>query len=280
MYIPGMEEIVHLALKEDIGNGDVTTLSTVPSENISSGKFIAKENLIVCGLPVIQYVYETIDSRIKINFLVNDGDSVSKGDIIATIEGPSQGILTGERTALNLLQRLSGVATKTGEAVNQIEGTNAVIVDTRKTTPGMRALEKYAVRTGGGTNHRIGLYDGILIKDNHIQAAGGITQAINNARAYAHHLLKIEVEVENFIQLEEALNAKADIIMLDNMSVSHMAEAVKIVRGRALTEASGNMGEKNLKEVAETGVDLISIGALTHSSRAMDISLKFDAYSK
>lgn len=276
MFIPGMEEIIQLALKEDMGNGDVTTLSTVPSENRSSGKFIAKESLVVCGLPVIKRVYEIIDAHIEINFFVKDGDFVNKGDVIAAIEGSSQGILAGERTALNMLQRLSGVATKTREAVKQIEGTKAVIIDTRKTTPGMRTLEKYAVKTGGGTNHRTGLYDGILIKDNHIQAAGGITEAINNARAYAHHLLKIEVEVENFIQLEEALRAKADIIMLDNMSITDMAKAVRIVNGQALTEASGNMGEKDLREVAETGVDLISIGALTHSSRAMDISLKFD----
>ncbi len=276
MQIPGMEEIIRLALEEDVGGGDVTTLSTVPEANRSRGKFLAKEPLIVCGLPALKRVFELIDERIAVTSLVSDGDEVKKGDLIATIEGPARGILTGERTALNLLQRLSGVATKTREAVRQVEGTKAVIVDTRKTTPGMRNLEKYAVRMGGGTNHRTGLYDGVLIKDNHIRAAGGITQAIVNARSQAHHLLKIEVEVENFEQLEEALQAKADIIMLDNMSLADMTEAVRRVNGQALTEASGNMGERNLGEVAKTGVDIISIGALTHSARAMDISLRFE----
>lgn len=276
MQIPGMEEIIRLALEEDIGGGDVTTLSTVPEANTSRGKFLAKEPLTVCGLPALKRAFELIDARIAVTPLVSDGDEVKKGDLIATIEGPARGILTGERTALNLLQRLSGVATKTREAVRQVEGTRAVIVDTRKTTPGMRGLEKYAVRMGGGTNHRTGLYDGVLIKDNHIRAAGGISKAIENARAHAHHLLKIEVEVEDFEQLEEALQAKADIIMLDNMPLADMAEAVRRVNGRALTEASGNMGERNLHEVAKTGVDIISIGALTHSARAMDISLRFE----
>ena len=276
MQIPGMEEIIRLALEEDIGGGDVTTLSTVPEENTSRGKFIAKEPLTVCGLPALIRVFALIDERIAVTPLVSDGAEVQKGDVIATIEGPARGILTGERTALNLLQRLSGVATKTHEAVRRVEGTNAVIVDTRKTTPGMRGLEKYAVRMGGGVNHRTGLYDGVLIKDNHIRAAGGITQAIRNARAHAHHLLKIEVEVENFEQLEEAIEAKADTIMLDNMPLADMAEAVRRVNGRALTEASGNMGERDLGEVAKTGVDIISIGALTHSARAMDISLRFE----
>ncbi len=276
MQIPGMEEIIRLALAEDIGGGDVTTLSTVPEENTSRGKFIAKEPLTVCGLPALIRVFALIDERIIVTTLKSDGDEVQKGDIIATIEGPARGILTGERTALNLLQRLSGVATKTREAVRRVQGTNAAIVDTRKTTPGMRGLEKYAVRMGGGANHRTGLYDGVLIKDNHIRAAGGITQAIKNARTHAHHLLKIEVEVENFEQLEEALESKADTIMLDNMSLADMAEAVRRVNGRALTEASGNMGERDLSEVAKTGVDIISIGALTHSARAMDISLRFE----
>ncbi len=276
MQIPGMEEIIRLALSEDLSGGDVTTLSTVPEGNTSRGKFIAKEPLTVCGLPALIRVFALVDERIVVTPLVSDGAEVQKGDVIATIEGPARGILTGERTALNFLQRLSGVATKTREAVRRVEGTNAVIVDTRKTTPGMRGLEKYAVRMGGGVNHRTGLYDGVLIKDNHIRAAGGITQAIRNARAHAHHLLKIEVEVESFEQLEEALLAKADTIMLDNMSLADMAEAVRRINGRALTEASGNMGERDLGEVAKTGVDIISIGALTHSARAMDISLRFE----
>jgi len=276
MQIPGMEEILRLALSEDIGGGDVTTLSTVPEGNVSRGRFIAKEPLVVCGLPAAARVFALVDERVRVTPVFAEGGEAKKGDVIASVEGPSRGILTGERTALNFLQRLSGVATGTREAVKRVEGTQAVIVDTRKTTPGMRNLEKYAVRVGGGVNHRIGLYDGVLIKDNHIRAAGGITEAVEGARRSAHHLLKIEVEVEDFTQLREALDCRADVIMLDNMSLADMANAVRIVNGRALTEASGNMGERDLREVAQTGVDLISIGALTHSARAMDISLRFE----
>ena len=191
------------------------------------------------------------------------------------MSGPAISLLTGERVGLNLMQRLSGTATKTRECVKQIEGTSATIADTRKTTPGLRVLEKYAVRVGGGSNHRFNLADGILIKDNHIVAAGGITEAVARARKNAPHTLKVEVEVETFEQLDEALRAGADIIMLDNMSCEDMARAVKIVDGRAKTEASGNMGDRDLLEVAQTGVDIISIGALTHSVRSLDISLKF-----
>lgn len=276
MQIPGMEEILRLALSEDIGGGDVTTLSTVPEANTSRGRFIAKEPLVVCGLPVLARVFELVDARVRVTPHLEEGSQAKKGDVIAEIVGPSRGILTGERTALNFLQRLSGVATATHVAVKRIEGTRAAIVDTRKTTPGMRNLEKYAVRIGGGVNHRTGLYDGILIKDNHIRAAGSITQAVEAARKAAHHLLKVEVEVEDFAMLDEALACHADVIMFDNMSLADMAEAVRRVSSRALTEASGNMGEKDLRAVAETGVDLISIGALTHSARAMDISLRFE----
>ncbi|HAZ20138.1 MAG TPA: carboxylating nicotinate-nucleotide diphosphorylase, partial [Clostridiales bacterium] len=197
---------------------------------------------------------------------------VKKGDLIATVSGNARSLLTAERTALNLMQRLSGVATRTRAAVQEVDGTGAKIVDTRKTTPLMRTLEKYAVRMGGGTNHRIGLFDGVLIKDNHIVAAGGITQAVKRAKAMAPHTLKIEVEVENFDQLQEALEAGADIIMLDNMSNEDMKKSTQIIAGRAITEASGNMGERNLRDVANCGVDMISIGALTHSVKAMDIS--------
>ena len=208
-------------------------------------------------------------------FFVKEGDKAEKGQRIGEISGPARTVLTGERTALNLMQRASGIATATAEAVGRVSGTNAKICDTRKTMPGLRALDKYAVRIGGGTNHRFNLSDGILIKDNHIAAAGGITAAVSAARARAPHTLKIEVEVETFDQLREALNAKADIIMLDNMSVEDMRTAVGITAGRALLEASGNMGERDLRAVAETGVDLISVGALTHSVKALDISLKF-----
>ena len=206
---------------------------------------------------------------------MSDGVSVKKGDIIAEVFGPSRGILTGERVALNLMQRLSGTATATAKAVSEVAASNAKIVDTRKATPGLRVLEKYAVRTGGGHNHRFNLADGVLIKDNHIAAAGGIANAISAARQAVPHVMKIEVETETLDEVQQALDAGADIIMLDNMSNAMMREAVSLINGRALTEASGNMGEKNLSEVAETGVDYISIGALTHSVKSLDISLKF-----
>jgi len=195
--------------------------------------------------------------------------------MIAQIVGKSRSVLTGERVALNLLQRLSGIATKTAEAVSQVAGTSTKICDTRKTTPGLRALEKYAVKTGGGSNHRFGLFDGVMIKDNHILAAGGIGAAVERARANVPHTLKIEVETTSLAQVEEALQAGADIIMLDNMDCNRMKQAVRLIAGRAVTEASGNMGDRSLKEVAETGVDFISIGALTHTVRALDISLRF-----
>ncbi|MHB8962193.1 MAG: carboxylating nicotinate-nucleotide diphosphorylase [Saccharofermentanales bacterium] len=270
-----LDEIINRALLEDIGNGDITTLATVTEDTRIEGHFIAKEPGIICGLPIVKRIFEILDSSIKIQFNVKEGESVMKGQVIAVIYGSARWILTGERVALNFLQRLSGIATRTQEAVLQIEGTKAVIADTRKTTPGLRSTEKYAVRIGGGSNHRFNLADGVLIKDNHIKAAGGIAQAIARTRAYAPHLMKIEVEVESFEQIEEALKAKADVIMLDNMSIDEMKQAVGIIGGRALVEASGNMGEKDLRAVAETGVDIISIGALTHTVHAMDISLRF-----
>ena len=208
-------------------------------------------------------------------FLVDRHLTIKKGDIIAEVSGNARNLLTGERVGLNLMQRMSGIATRTHEAVMQVEGTNAKIADTRKTTPGLRVIEKMAVKVGGGTNHRFNLADGILIKDNHIVAAGGITAAVKAARKNAPHTLKIEVEVESLDELREALDAGADIIMLDNMDNDTMREAVKITNGKALTEASGNMGDKDLYEVAKTGVDIISIGALTHTVRSLDISLKF-----
>ncbi|MHB1454700.1 MAG: carboxylating nicotinate-nucleotide diphosphorylase [Saccharofermentanales bacterium] len=270
-----LDEIIIRALEEDIGNGDITTIATVSEDTRTEGYFIAKEQGVICGLPILKRVYEILDSSINLRLNIKEGESVDKGTVIAVISGNARGILTGERVALNFLQRLSGIATRTREASLQIEGTKAVITDTRKTTPGLRSTEKYAVRIGGGSNHRFNLADGILIKDNHIKAAGGITQAIAKTRQYASHLMKIEVEVETFEQIDEALQAKADVIMLDNMSIEDMKKAVALIDGRALVEASGNMGEKDLRSVAETGVDIISIGALTHSIRAMDISLRF-----
>ncbi len=271
----GLNELILTALTEDIGTGDITTMSCVPADAVSKGSFIAKESGIVCGLDVAARVFALLDSTVCVMRRVSDGDAVCKGDVIAEIEGPSRSILTGERTALNLLQHLSGIATRTRAAVDAIIGTKTHIVDTRKTTPGLRVLEKYAVRCGGGKNHRFNLSDGVLIKDNHIVAAGGIKEAIQKVRANVPHTLKIEVETENLQQIDEALLARADIIMLDNMTLDSMTEAVRHIAGRAITEASGNMGDKDLKSVAETGVDYISIGALTHSVKALDISLRF-----
>ncbi len=270
-----MDAILQRALEEDIGNGDITTMSTVSEDKVIAGTFLAKEPGVVCGLPIVKRIFGILDDSVSIECRVNEGDMVEKGTVIAKIAGNARSILTGERVALNFLQRLSGIATRTREAALQIADTKAVIADTRKTTPGLRSLEKYAVRVGGGSNHRFNLADGVLIKDNHISAAGGIPQAISRARAAAPHTLRIEVEVETFRQIEEALQYGADIIMLDNMSIDDMAKAVAMIDGKALVEASGNMGEKDLGTVARTGVDIISIGALTHTVHAMDISLKF-----
>jgi len=271
----GLDDFLLAALKEDVGTGDITTNSCIPEKNRSYGEFVAKSEGVVCGLDVARRVFELVDPLIEFTELMQDGDFANKGDIIARVEGPSRGILTGERVALNIMQRLSGTATATARAVDQVRGSKARIVDTRKSTPGLRTLEKYAVRTGGGHNHRFNLADGVLIKDNHIRAAGGIAQAISAVRENVPHVMKIEIETETLDQVREALDAGADIIMLDNMSNELMSEAVKLISGRALTEASGNMGERELSEVAATGVDVISIGALTHSVKAMDISLKF-----
>lgn len=269
------DSIILNSLAEDAPGGDMTTLCTVSESAMAHGYFIAKESGIIAGTDIAKRVFDLVGDGVETVFFVKEGDKAEKGQRIGEISGPARTVLTGERTALNLMQRASGIATATAEAVGRVSGTNAKICDTRKTMPGLRALDKYAVRIGGGTNHRFNLSDGILIKDNHIAAAGGITAAVSAARARAPHTLKIEVEVETFDQLREALDAKADIIMLDNMSVEDMRTAVGITAGRALLEASGNMGERDLRAVADTGVDLISVGALTHSVKALDISLKF-----
>lgn len=272
---PFVMQIINMALNEDVGTGDITTETTIPADKKAHGRFIAKEDMVICGLDVAELVFHTVDKEIKFVANCKDGDKIEKGFIIATVSGNARNVLTGERVALNLMQRMTGVATKTNFAVKCVEGTKAKITDTRKTTPGLRVLEKYAVRVGGGSNHRFNLADGILIKDNHIAVSGGIKKAVENARCSAPHTIKIEVEVENREQLGEALEAGADIIMLDNMPNEEMAKCVEIVSGKALVEASGNMGDKDLAAVAKTGVDIISIGALTHSVRAADISLKF-----
>lgn len=269
------DSIIQMSLQEDAPFGDITTNGIVPADTRVAGKFIAKADGVLCGIDIAQRTFELVGGDFEMTKHFKDGDQIKKGDVIAEISGNARTILTGERTALNLMQRASGIATATAKAVKAVEGTKAHIADTRKTMPGLRLLDKYAVRVGGGVNHRFNLSDGILIKDNHIAAAGSIKKAVEAARKHCPHTLKIEVEVETFEQLYEALEAKADIIMLDNMSNEDMAKAVKIIDGRALIEASGNMGEKDLAEVARTGVDLISIGSLTHSVKALDISLKF-----
>ncbi len=271
----GLDSFLRTALQEDIGTGDITTLCCVPETAVSRALFRCKQAGVVCGLEVGRRVFALLDPTVEFTPLVAEGTAVQEGDVVATVSGPSRSILSGERLALNLMQHMSGVATCTAALVEKIAGTGAVIVDTRKTTPGMRVLEKYAVRIGGGTNHRFNLADGVLIKDNHIVAAGGITAAVESARKIVPHTLKIEVETTDLQQVQEALDAGADIIMLDNMSCPEMKEAVALIAHRAKVEASGNMGSRDVREVAETGVDLISVGALTHSVEALDISLQF-----
>ena len=275
MNFIGIDRFLTEALSEDIGTGDITTMCCIPGDAVSSGVFSDKQSGIFCGMDILKRVFRLVDPAVTIIPMLSDGDAVEKGQSIAKISGPSRSVLSGERVALNIIQHMSGIATATRKAVESVKGTGAVIVDTRKSTPGMRVLEKYAVKAGGGNNHRFNLADGILIKDNHIVAAGGITAAIEAVRRNAPHTLRIEVEAETLQQVQECLDAGADIIMLDNMTVPQMAEAVKLIAGRAITEASGNMGERDLREVAETGVNYISIGALTHSVAALDISLKF-----
>ncbi len=270
-----LTNFIAMALAEDIGTGDITTQSTVPQDTVIQGKFLAKAAGVLCGMDIAKAVFHHIDPDIKVEFSFRDGQTVKNGDVIGTISGKAAGVLQGERLALNMMQRMSGIATKTSEAVAKVAGFSVSILDTRKVTPGLRIFEKYAVRTGGGHNHRFSLADGVLIKDNHIKAAGGITSAVRAAKSLAPLTLKIEVETETLEQVAEALSAGADIIMLDNMSVDMMRQAVALIDKKALVEASGNMDEKDIKEVAATGVDFISIGALTNSPRPLDISLKF-----
>lgn len=267
---------IRLWLEEDIGTGDVTTMTTIPLEQVSKGIIHVKEDGIVCGLRIAQEVFAIVDASLRFETKVVEGSSVHKGTILAEVEGNTRSILLGERLSLNLMQRLSGIATRTNEFVVALEGLPTRLVDTRKTTPGHRLLEKYAVRVGGGHNHRFGLYDAVMIKDNHIKGSGGIKQAIQAARNHIPHTMKIEVEVENFEQLHEALEAGADIIMLDNMVPVKMKEAVSIIKNHAphiVVEGSGSVTPQTIKAMAETGVDVISVGRLTYSVAALDISL-------
>lgn len=267
--------IVCRALDEDIGDGDVTTECTVPHDTRLQGQLIAKQRGVVAGLEVAWLALTLIDEHTQLSHPVADGDPVEPGQVIATVEGPGRALLSGERTALNLLQRMSGIATLTRQYVDAVRGTRAVILDTRKTAPGLRALDKWAVRLGGGQNHRFGLYDMVLIKDNHIAAVGGsLSEAVRRVRAGDPRHLPIEAEVTNRDELRQALTLDVQRILLDNMSLSEMREAVQIVAGCVPLEASGNVSLQNVAEVAATGVDYISVGALTHSVRALDISLE------
>lgn len=269
----GLDRIIENALAEDIHTGDITTLAVLSQPRTMRARLIAKEPMVLAGVAVAQRVFSLVDATLSFAANFSDGDTLAVGDVIAEVTGDAASLLQGERVSLNLLQRMCGIATQTARYVQELEGTGARVVDTRKTTPGLRVLEKYAVRVGGGTNHRTGLYDGVLIKENHIAAAGGILQAVRMARSYIPHTLKIEVETENLDDVKQALEAGADIIMLDNMSNDQMREAVQLIDKRAVVEASGGVNLQTIRGIAQTGVDIISVGALTHSVRAMDISM-------
>ncbi|RKY03748.1 carboxylating nicotinate-nucleotide diphosphorylase [Candidatus Poribacteria bacterium] len=266
--------LIQLALEEDIGPGDITSLYVVPESLEGEAVILSKGEGVLAGCHVAEYVYREIDPRVRFLPEKRDGDRIAPDQIIARLIGPVRSILMGERICLNFLQRLSGIATLTSKFVEAVKGLDVKIADTRKTTPGWRELEKYAVRVGGGFNHRFGLYDSILIKDNHIAAAGSITAAVKAAREKASHTTKIEVEVEKLEDIEEALRAGVDIIMLDNMPIEMIRRAVRIIDGRAIVEVSGGITLENVREVAETGVDVISIGALTHSAPPIDMSME------
>ena len=270
-----LDPILRNALAEDIGTGDVTTAVTVEAGSMASAELVAKEDFVLAGMPVAKRVFHLLDADTAFEALLQDGQAVKRGDVLAWIKGSSAVLLQGERVALNLLQRLSGVATLTRRFVEEVAATNATIVDTRKTTPGLRMLEKYAVRIGGGGNHRMALYDGVLIKENHVVAAGGIAAAVGRAKRHAPHTLKVEVEVRDLDEVRQALDAGADILLLDNMDTAQLRAAVELVGDRAETEASGGVNLETVREIAETGVKLISVGALTHSYRSVDISMLF-----
>ncbi|MGE5380863.1 MAG: carboxylating nicotinate-nucleotide diphosphorylase [Methylocystaceae bacterium] len=274
MWDINLDQLITRALQEDIGHGDLTTRFVVPPDLVGKAQIVAKDTGILAGMPAAERVFSLLDNKLLITTWQPEGSSLEPGKIIAEISGRVASILTGERVALNFLQHLSGVATRTHRLVSLMGGSKAVLVDTRKTTPGLRQLEKYATRMGGARNHRFGLYDGVMIKDNHIVAAGGsIAQAVARVRAAVPHTVKVEVEAEDLEMVTEALAAGADIILLDNMDIQMMRSAVAMIKGRALVEASGGINESTIAEVAATGVDMISVGAITHSAPALDISL-------
>ena len=276
MGIPeaALKEIIARALAEDIGSGDLTTTATVDAVAECRAEIVAKADGVIAGMPVAKTTFKTLNSGVEFEPLVREGAWVSEGTVVARVAGNARGILTAERTALNFLQRISGIATLTAEYVQAIDGTKARIVDTRKTAPGLRVLDKYAVHAGGGFNHRIGLFDGVLIKDNHLRAAGGVGEAVRRAKTAVHHMVKVEVEVQTLDEVEEALDAEADLILLDNMTLDEIREAVEIIGGRCQTEVSGGISLDTVSATAECGVDFISVGALTHSAPALDLSLE------
>ncbi|MBQ6931802.1 MAG: carboxylating nicotinate-nucleotide diphosphorylase [Clostridia bacterium] len=268
------DDIILNALKEDITSEDISTNSVMRHYQLGEVDLICKEDGVIAGLDVFKRVFELLDKKTELTFFVQDGDAVKNGQKIGVVRGDIRVLLSGERTALNYLQRMSGIATYTRKIADLLEGTNTKLLDTRKTTPGMRVFEKYAVKVGGGYNHRFNLSDGILLKDNHIGAAGGVKQAVAMAKEYAPFVCKIEIEVENLEMLKEALEAGADIIMLDNMSIEDMKKAVELCKGKAETECSGNVTKENVAKLTDIGVNYISSGALTHSSPILDLSLK------
>lgn len=273
-YKINADRLIRMALEEDITSEDLSTNCVMPEYQKGQVELICKQDGIIAGLGVFQRVFELLDETVSFQMDVQDGDEVKSGQKMAVLTGDIRALLSGERTALNYLQRMSGIATYTRSIVKLLEGSKTTLLDTRKTTPNMRIFEKYAVKVGGGSNHRYNLSDGVMLKDNHIGAAGGITQAVQRAKAYASFVHKIEVEVENLDMVREAADAGADIIMLDNMSPEEMKEAIQIIDGRALTECSGNVTRENIQKMIDVGVDYVSSGALTHSAPIMDISLK------
>lgn len=273
-YFSPIEKIIDIALKEDLGPGDITTSAIVDPSIKGKARLLAKEEIVLAGIEVFSKVFSLLDTEITVEWNYQDGDMVPNGDYIGIVKGLMGGILTGERTALNFLQHLSGIATLTRKYVERIGSSQARVIDTRKTTPGLRILEKYAVRVGGGFNHRFGLFDGILIKDNHIAVAGSIPEALARIKSNIPHTLKIEVEVNDIRGLKEAIKAGADAVLLDNMSLEEIREAVSIAGGRVLLEASGGISLETIEKISKTGINLISVGAITHSARSVDISLE------
>lgn len=273
-YLEASLPLIKMALEEDIKNGDITSGTIIPLTEVSKAKIVAKADGVICGLEVFRTVFEILhDQVISLHTKLNEGDKVKTGDLIAEFSAPYQTILSGERTALNFLQRMSGVASKTNKFVEQLEGTKTKLLDTRKTLPGFRYLDKYSVLTGGGTNHRFGLYDMVMLKENHIKAAGSITKAVNQIKEKYGSKFKIEVETTNIEEVQETIDSKADIIMLDNMTIEEMTTCVNLIDGKIKTEASGNVNLETIRNIALTGVDFISVGAITHSVNALDISL-------